>query len=380
MLGWRQFVAILLLVAGCRRKPAESASIPCVPAALNPAFRYSDRDVPLPQHLLSSTLGTVAFNDNAASSNPVTNAGAALGRILFYDPRLSADNHLACASCHQQQFGFADTARFSRGLGGNRPGRHTMALTNVRFSANGRYFWDERAQSLEVQGLEVITDAAEMGSNLDSLEKKIGSTPFYPPIFSAAFGSPQVTGDRIAGAIAQFERSLISSTSRLDAVFSTGASPDFSRLTADELRGYQLFNTRGCANCHRSIVQFADRANNTGLDILSADSGAGRGRFKPPSLRNVAVRPPYMHDGRFRTLTEVVQFYSRGVRKTADLDLRLRNSDGSPRHLDLKDREVEQLVAYLRALTDTAFLTDPRFANPFPAGCIVSRNEKPSAR
>lgn len=363
-----RLAALLLLTLACRSKPGQTESALCAPAPPDTSLRYSDGDVPFPAQFLTSIAGTVAFNDNTPPSNPITNAGAALGRILFYDPRLSANDRVACASCHQQQFGFGDTARFSRGLHGGRPTRHTMALANLRFNAYGRFFWDERAPSLEAEVLEVIQNPVEMGMNLDTLEAKLGRTPFYPPLFAAAFGSPVVTREAVARALAQFARSLISARSRFDAVFATGGAPEFTRLSPEELKGFQLFTTQGCANCHRTIVQFADRANNIGLDSISADTGAGGGRFKPASLRNVAVRPPYMHDGRFRTLREVVRFYSTGVRASPGLDLRLRDKSGHPRRLDLTDAEIDQLVAFLKALTDSTFLHDPRFANPFPAG------------
>jgi cytochrome c peroxidase len=359
--------ALLLAAGGCKASP-DVAVADCIPAPPDTAFRYTDADVPLPRHLLSSVAGTVVFSDNTPADNHITNAGAALGRILFYDARLSADNRIACASCHRQEFGFGDTARFSRGLHGRRPTRRTLALANLRFNAYGRFFWDQRAPSLEAQVLDVIQDSVEMGMNLDSLEIKLGRTPFYPALFAAAFGSAAVTRDGIARALAQFARALVSARSPLDAVFAGGGAPDFSRLTASERQGYQLFVSSGCVNCHRTILQFADRANNVGLDVQSADSGAGSGRFKPASLRNVAMRAPYMHDGRFRTLREVVHFYSSGVQQSPDLDPRLLDEAGHARHLDLTDAQEDQLVAFLQTLTDTTFLHDPRFGNPFGCG------------
>lgn len=363
----RWTTALLLAAAGCRASPGNELS-DCVPVPPDTAFRYTDADVPLPRHLLSSIAGTVVYSDNTPSDNHVSNAGAALGRILFYDVRLSANNQVACASCHQQQFGFGDTARFSQGLGGLHPPRRTLALANLRFNAYGRFFWDQRAPSLEAQVLDVIQDPVEMGMNLDSLEAKLARTPYYPALFAAAFGSPDVTRDGIARALAQFARSLISARSRFDAVFAGGGAPDFSRLTPDEREGFQLFVTSGCVNCHRTILQFADRANNIGLDLQSADTGAGSGRFRPASLRNVAVRPPYMHDGRLRTLHDVVRFYSRDVRDSPDLDPRLLDDAGRARRLNLTDAQVDQLVAFLKTLTDTTFLHDPRFGNPFGCG------------
>ena len=362
-------LALLLAVAcgeSARDIAKDGASALCAPRLPDIPGRYTDADAPIPRHFLSSTAGTVRFSDNTPRENRITNAGATLGRVLFYDPRLSADDRVACASCHRQAFGFGDTARFSRGVHGRRTTRRAMALANARFNADGRFFWDQRASTLEAQVLEVLQDTLEMGMTLPLLERKLAATSFYPALFAAAFGSPDVTHERIADALAQFVRSLVSSHSRFDAVFATGGAPDPGQLTARERGGMQLFNRSGCVNCHRSVTQFADQASNTGLDSLPADTGAGGGRFKPPSLRNVAVRPPYMHDGRFGTLREVVEFYSRQVHGSPDLDPRLRGRDGSPRRLDLTAEQVGSLVAFLEALTDSTFLRAEKQGNPFP--------------
>ena len=152
--------------------------------------------------------------DNTPDSNPVTDAGATLGRVLFYDPRLSANDRVACASCHIQAFGFSDTARLSLGFAGGRTRRHSMGLANARLYRSGRFFWDERAASLEAQVVMPIEDATEMGMPLGALATKLAATPYYPPLFRAAFGTPEVTGDRVARALAQFVRALVSSESR----------------------------------------------------------------------------------------------------------------------------------------------------------------------
>lgn len=361
---------LLLLVVACRDSARDVAGEGlgqlCEPSLPGTPSRYSDADAPVPRHFLSSTAGIVAFSDNTPPENRITTAGATLGRVLFYDPRLSADDRVACASCHRQAFGFGDTARFSRGVRGRQPTRRTMALANARFNANGRFFWDERAASLEAQVLEVLQDTLEMGMSLPLLERKLAATSYYPALFAAAFGSTEVTRERIAAALAQFVRSLVSSHSRFDAVFATGTAPDPTRLTSREREGMQLFTRLGCVNCHRSVAQFADQASNTGLDSLPADTGAGGGRFKPPSLRNVAVRPPYMHDGRFASLREVVEFYDRQVRGSPDLDPRLRGADGTPRRLNLTGEQVDALVAFMEALTDSAFLEAEKQSDPFP--------------
>jgi cytochrome c peroxidase len=241
-----------------------------------------------------------------------------------------------------------------------------MALANARFNPQGRFLWDERAPSLELQVLMPIQDTLEMGMHLEVLEAKLSAEPFYSRLFAAAFGSPVVTSEGISAALAQFVRSLVSSSSRFDAVFATGGAPDYSLLTPEELEGQELFDSQGCVNCHRAITQFADKANNTGLDLISVDDGAGAATFKPPSLRNIAVRPPYMHDGRFATLREVVEFYDRDVQDAPDLDPRMRDRDGAPRRLGLTAQQVDALVAFLEALTDSTFLTAEKFSNPFP--------------
>ena len=312
-----------------------------------------------------SPLGTVVFSDNSPTDNRITDAGATLGRVLFYDVRLSGNDRVACASCHRQSFGFGDTARFSRGHDGRPLARRTMALANARFNAAGRFFWDERAPSLEVQVMQPIMDSSEMGLEPEALERKLTATTFYPGLFTAAFGSPDVTRDRIAAALAQFVRSLVSGRSRLDAVFATGSAPDSTVLSDVEREGLRLFTSLGCLNCHRTIALFADKASNNGLDSVAADTGAGDARFKPPSLRNVAVRPPYMHDGRFTTLRQVVEFYDHGVKNAPALDRRLLTPEGTPRRLHLSLRQVDALVAFMESLTDSTFLRDERLSDPF---------------
>ncbi len=352
-----------LLLLACRR-PIGGVAL-CAPVLPATPYGYSDADAPIPRHFVTGAVGTVIFVDNTPAGNRITNPGASLGRVLFYDVRLSANNRISCASCHHQSLGFGDTARFSAGLHGARLTRHTMALANARFYRYG-FGWDGRGTSLEAQVLRPIVNSVEMGSGLDSLERKLTATPYYPGLFAAAFGSPAITRDRIAAALAQFVRSLVSGQSGFDAVFATGGAPNYALLTPQELLGFHVFNASGCLNCHRTIAQIADTVHNTGLDSLPADSGAGQGRFKPPSLRNIAIRPPYMHDGRFATLRQVVEFYSSGIRDNASLDLRLRGVDSLPKRLDLSSTQIDALIAFLGTLTDSSFLRAAKFANPFP--------------
>jgi len=255
------------------------------------------------------------------------------------------------------------------GLDGGLTRRHSPGLANARFYGPGHFFWDERAATLEDQVLTPIQDATEMGMTLDDLTAKLEATPYYPPLFAAAFGTPEVTSDRVSRAIAQFVRSMVSKDSRYDRAFTSGGTPNFGAVfTAQEQEGEQLFRSAGCASCHTTVAQVSDAVHNIGLDAVSTDTGAGRGAFKAPSLRNVAVRPRFMHDGRFTTLEQVVDFFNSGVQPNADLDPRLRAPDGSPKRLGLNAEQKAALVAFLTTLTDSTFLTAPRFADPFVPG------------
>jgi cytochrome c peroxidase len=334
---------------------------PTLPAT---SFAYSDAASPLPAHFVNDAPTRAA--DNMPAANATTNAGATLGRVLFYDRRLSVNDRVACASCHVQAMAFSDSARLSRGFAGGLTGRHSMGLTNARWYQPARFFWDERATSLEDQVLRPIQDATEMGLTLEQLVTKVQLTPYYGALFSAAFGTPEVTSDRIARALAQFVRALVSTNSRFDRAFAAGGGPDFSVLTADEQLGQTLYTGRaGCARCHGTSAHVSDQVHNTGLDASITDVGAGNGRFKAPSLRNVAVRAPYMHDGRFRSLDDVVDFYNNGVQNNPSLDARLRNQNGQPLRLNLTATEKAALVVFLRSFTDTTFLTNPKFGSPF---------------
>jgi cytochrome c peroxidase len=195
---------------------------------------------------------------------------------------------------------------------------------------------------------------------------KVRLTDYYPALFRAAFGSPEVDSERISRALAQYVRSLRSTDSRYDRAFNGTPNPNaFASLSAQERQGQQLFVTLGCAGCHTTNAHVGDAPHNIGLDAVSADTGAGGGRIKVPSLRNVAVRAPYMHDGRFTSLRQVVAFYNGGVQANPNLDPRLRAPDGSPRRLNLTVQQQDALVAYLGTLTDSTFLTSPKFSDPF---------------
>jgi cytochrome c peroxidase len=320
---------------------------------------YSAETAPLPRQLQQR------LADNTPATNLVTDAGATLGRVLFYDKRLSANNTTSCSSCHLQQIGFADTARFSTGFEGKKTKRHSMALVNTRFFSSGRFFWDERAASLEEQVLMPIQDSIEMGMTLEALVPKLQKTQFYPKLFKAAFDTSEITPKLVAFALAQFIRSMVSLEG---APSPANGSAEFTRVRPDP-QGVLLFSLR-CAVCHSPGTHALDGPHNTGLDSVVTDPGAGDGRFKAPSLRNIAIRPPYMHDGRFNTLREVVEFYNSGVQPNPNLDMRLRDRDRGPLRMNLSPAQIDALLSYLATFTDSTLLTAARFSDPFPASSV----------
>ena len=339
-----------------------------------PATPENYRVLNLPAHLRAPA---IQAQDNTPETNPVTDAGAALGRVLFYDKRLSANNTVSCASCHQPEHGFSDPAPLSTGFAGGLTGRNSMGLTSARYYLRGSFFWDERAATLEDQVLLPIQNEVEMGLTLTELVAKVSEEDYYAELFTAAFGNATVTSDRISRALAQFVRSIVSSNSKHDA----GVAAGFSNFTAEELLGRQIFNspTGNCAACHGTDNFVPGNAvHNNGVENPSVDRGVGAitgnaaddGKFKVPSLRNIELTAPYMHDGRFATLEQVVEFYNSGVQAHPNLSAPLRNPPGTPgagqpRRLNLTTTQKAALVAFLKTLTDRTVTEDPRFSDPF---------------
>ena len=331
-------------------------------------YRYAD--VELPSHF--TTKNALRF-DNTPSDNPVTDGGATLGRVLFYDKALSASNTISCGSCHVQKHAFVDPNRYSRGHQGGMTDRHAMNLVNLRYHPRARFFWDERGGNLEAMVLMPVENHLEMGEDAAQLPAKLGRSPHYARLFADAFGDPTITTDRISRALAQFLRAMLSYQSRYDAgrAGAQAMSEDFHNFTQQESRGKALF-VRNCGLCHLPNDQDAHfimiEPVNTGLDAdtTNGDGGVGDitlnppdiGRFKSPTLRNVEVTAPYMHDGRFATLEAVIDHYSRGGSNHPNRDVRIQ-----PMHFT--DSEKAALIAFLKTLTDRTFLDDVKFSDPF---------------
>ena len=351
--------------------PSEVTSVLKIPNFLD---NYSDPN--LPAHF---TTATVQSFDNTPLDNRVTDEVATLGRVLFYEKQLSANATVACASCHLQANGFSDPNQFSIGFQGVTTARNSMGLANSKFYERGHFFWDERADTLEDQVLAPIQDDIEMGLTLEQAESNIIEQDYYPYLFEQAFGDASVTSDRMSLALSQFVRSMVSYQSKYD----EGVSSNFINFTASENRGRALFNSNrtNCAACHindanngnQAILQ-PNRTFNNGLDtaLVNDDNGVGdrvnnqnqNGRFKVGSLRNIELTAPYMHDGRFDNLLEVVEHYNSGVQNHPNLDNRLQRN-GNPVRMNLSDQEKEDLVSFMLTFTDETFINDDKFSNPF---------------
>lgn len=374
----------MLALSGCRRTETITVVDPvaeAVKANLNlPSVPFNYARQVIPNHILGDQFARPA----TSSANPVTDAGATLGRVLFYDRNLSRARNVSCASCHKQENAFSDNVASSVGDNGNTP-RNSMPInTNVlNFSYNPSsgittnapqgLFWDGRASTVETLALMPIQDPVEMNLNLTELQARLRSLDYYKPLFKNAFGDETINTDRISRALAQFMRSIQSFQSKFD----IGVQSNFTNFTPQESLGRQIFIRSNCTTCHAGNLFITNAIQSNGLEVVYRDRGRGaitnnpadNGTMRPPSLRNIELTSPYMHDGRFRTLEEVVEFYNSGVQPHANLSstLRANSSFGtiSPRRLNLTNEEKTALVAFLKTLTDRELTRDPKWSNPF---------------
>lgn len=308
-------------------------------------------------------------NENMAIDN---NDEATLGRVLFYDKQLSLNNSIACASCHQQSKGFADNEVFSQGFGGKRTERNSMSIINP--VVNNSFFWDSRESSLQELTLQPIVNHIEMGIiSMDELSVKLSEIDYYRDLFAKAFGSDHIDANRISRALSQFTGSIFTN----DSPFDEGINQNFANLSLKERHGMALFFSEKtlCSSCHSGInfsapdglgneYEESEGTANIGLNVQYDDQGRNDGKFKIPSLRNIALTAPYMHDGRFSTLAEVLDHYNSGIQPHTHLDSKLRPG-GSPLRMNLSDLELESLESFLVTLTSTSLTTEEKWSNPF---------------
>ncbi len=349
-------------------------------------FFACSRSENLPESNLPQHFGNQTFDN---PYNPTTQAGFELGRFLFYDTRLSANDSISCSSCHKQELAFTDGLGRARGFQGRVSPRGSMMLANLLWSS--RFHWDGEFGSLEEQALAPISNPNEMNLPIEQALSKLQKSGFYAEKFAKAFGDSAITADRLAKALAQFTRSLVSSSSKYDLFLQRKA-----QLTPSEDTGRLLFLThpialmglRGanCGDCHFGALLQGDPFefrgfHNNGLDSdkdlklgLSATTKnpKDKGKFKAPSLRNIALTAPYMHDGRFKTLEEVLEHYDQHIVKShtlSELIIEASNNVGADPSqgikLGLTDEEKKHLLAFLHTLTDEKFIKDKRFFNPF---------------
>lgn len=307
------------------------------------------------------------------ADNPLTKEGVYLGRMLFYDERLSATGKVACATCHQPARAFTDGRALSVGVTGKPTTRNAMSLVNLLWVR--RLFWNGRAESLEAQALVPLTHPDEMGLKPGQAAAILQRTPPYPALFRRVFRTDTITDAHVAKALAQFERTLISANAPYDRYLQGQYT-----LTEAESRGLRLFTAapnpargiRGgnCAHCHGGPKLYQELFHTNGLDATPADSGRqaltklplDRGRFRVPTLRNIALTAPYMHDGRFATLDTVLDHYSDHVQAAPNLPTELvaANAGG----LRFTRQEKQDLLAFLRLFTDSSFVQNPQLRQP----------------
>jgi cytochrome c peroxidase len=367
----------------CRRSAPSSVSLTPQASAFisldSPAL--PDYTPQLPPHYA----GTAA-QDNTPAGTVQNRVVATLGRVLFHDKQLSVSGTLSCASCHNQQADFADAARFSTGFDGSKGTAHAMRLANLRFFQAGSMFWDKRAANLEAQSTQPVLNPVELGfdashGGINAAVERLQQLPYYADLFSAAYGDPAVTEDRVQKALAQFLRAMVSTNSRWDTAFAQvfdpaladkGVNKPLPDFTDQENRGRQLFMAsradggQACVACHQAPTFALGGAGSNGLD-----AGEAR-RLKSPSLKNVGRSSAFMHDGRFSSLEEVVEHYSTGVQDGPGLDARLKGADGLPLRPNLPPEDKAALVAFLHTLSDPVLAADPKFASPFKADAASS--------
>ncbi|AUC82777.1 cytochrome-c peroxidase [Lacinutrix sp. Bg11-31] len=353
MKNWFVYLLLIVSVLACSKNDApETETYEPTPLALN-----------IPQLFSDNIIAPVI-----PSNNPQTVEGVALGKKLFFDKKLSGDQTMACVSCHSPQHAFTDNTPTSDGIDGFFGTRNSMPLFNLAWNYGERFTWDGKELSIERQALEPVQNPIEMHSDWNDVVDKLQSDNDYPELFRLAFKTSTITKELTTKALAQFERTLISANSKFDK-FSLGTAT----LTPQEQNGLNVFmdETKGdCFHCHgnpNNPLWTDNIFHNNGLDSNFTDLGLGgvtgdtndNGKFKSPSLRNLAYTAPYMHDGRFNTIEEVIEFYSTGLQYSSTIDTLMKKVEFGG--VNLTEEDKADLKAFLLTLSDPSFLTNPDF-------------------
>ena len=355
------FFVAMLLIAACR--PDSVIEDPIILIDTTPyVFEYGDL-LPTP---------------NIPEDNQLTIQTVKLGRMLFYETKLSKGEVHACAECHRQADGFSDSLRLSIGVEGLEGKRQAMPIFNLAWHTN-EFFWDGRSHLLRDQALKPIQDELEMNETLENVIAKLGETTLYTEQFTRAFGSDEITSEKMALAMEQFMMTIVSFNSKYDKYLAGETT-----LTESEARGLALFEgeynpffpeTSGadCAHCHGGLNFKNDEYMNNGLDTeanlldigreMVTENAADRGKFKVPSLRNIAKTAPYMHDGRFTSLEEVINHYNEGIQNSPTAEITVINTMATG--LLLTDEDKVDLINFLKTLTDETYLNEAAYSSPF---------------
>ena len=364
---------LLLILSACTKDKDDES---CPPNTPDDSLTYNptpvDLNMKLPGYLPKMTF---------PADNVPTKEGIAFGRVLFYEPLLSADGTQSCGSCHNQKFSFTDNElRFSEGIDGKEGDRNSMQIVNPGLLK--KFFWDGRSPSLEIQAFEPVTNPIEMHENWPNAVSKLNAITDYKVMNFKAFGTYEIDSFSVVKAIAQFERSLISNNTKFDRFMK---DPKMFPLTSLEKLGFELFMRdrieggggnviiagADCFHCHVDILDMMDNQfHNNGLDAFPQDSGLAKvtkqgfdiGKFKTPSLRNNKYTAPYMHDGRFETIEEVIDFYSEGLQYSDNIDPLMKNVDIGGVRLDSLQKVA--LKAFLNTLNDEDFINNIEYSDP----------------
>ncbi|MBL7560652.1 cytochrome-c peroxidase [Olleya sp. YSTF-M6] len=354
MKNWFIFTLFVVIISGCSSETTTQ----------------EEDYIPIPYQLEIPTLFAEKLIDpRIPINNKLTVEGVTLGKRLFFDNILSVDGTKACASCHLPQNAFSDPNQFSQGVTTTLGTRNSMPLFNLAWNFDDKYFWDGHALGLENQALEPVIDTNELGNDSwEPVEAKLNNHEQYPKLFEQAFGTSVITKQLVAKAIAQFERTLISGNSKFDK-FSNGEIA----LTPQEQNGLNIFMSEDkgdCFHCHgnpNNPLWTDNQFHNNGLDATFSDLGLGlisgnpndNGKFRSPSLRNLAYTAPYMHDGRFATLEEVIEHYSTGLQDSDTIDTLMKKVNQGGVQLTTEDKA--DLKAFLLTLSDPTFINNPDF-------------------
>jgi cytochrome c peroxidase len=346
----------VLIFSSCRR---DKISRSVTPYKLNIPSHFPDMPIP--------------------ADNPMTVEGVELGRKLFYDEKLSRDNTISCASCHAPEVAFTDPNQFSEGIDGQIGTRNSMALINLGWQTS--YFWDGRDETLEDQILEPVTNPIEMDQSWATTVSKLSQSIDYKNDFYTVFGVEEFDSTHVAKAIAQFLRTMISGSSKYDVMYkyqnsiplTSAEQTIWNNITVEEWAGMDIFFSLSggdCLHCHDGALAQVNTFANNGLDATFDDPGRmlvtgnpnHEGQFKVPTLRNIELTAPYMHDGRFSSLTEVVNHYSSGIVMSPTIDPMIEFASQGGVQLDAQEKQL--LLTFLKTFTDEEFVNNPDFQDP----------------